>query len=144
MIPSKVSEIDRKDPLSLKTSPKMTLTSWRRKSFKGIRAKSRMTFKKKRRRTSYSELKRSTKISDLFKEQAIDAKILERRKHRRKKFKKMKKNKKKRKVKDNNRMIKYKEMMSKERRIPFHPFTCKPKFLQVDKNSPFCKPIRPS
>lgn len=145
VIPSKVSEIDRKDPLSLKTSPKMMLRSWRRKSFKGIQSKSGFAFKKKKRRISYSEIKKSSKISDLFKEQKVDPEILERRKNRRRKFKKMKKNKKKRKVKDNNRIIKFKEVMSRERRIPYHPFTCEPKFLQTDKNSPFRKhPRKPN
>lgn len=140
IIASKISEIDLNDPTKLKSPKNEFENGKRRKSHRDFfRKKKEDKGNKSKRRISLGQVKKISQISQIFKEPEIDPNILERRRNRRKKFKSMKKAKKKRVKKDTNRIEKYKEMMSKERRIPFHPFTFQPKFLQVDENSPFCK-----
>lgn len=139
IIASKNSEIDINDPKNLQKnlSPKSFFSSnQRRKSIKGGFKKSRL--KHNNRRKSYRQNKVSN-VSEIFKEKEINRDIFENRKKRRKRFKKMKKTRRKTKKINEDRLKKYKEMAKKERRIPFHTFTCVPKFLQVDEDMPFCK-----
>jgi len=145
-LPSLISEIPTNPSRMIRTGT-MPLTphtnTHRRKSnlwLVGINPMERFHNQDQELRKSFQAIDSKYNIGELFKEPSVGPDMLERRTNRRKKLIRQQKEVVRTKKKNLVRSEKFSQMLNRERRIPFHQFTSRPRYVVVDKHYPFSNP----
>ena len=99
--------------------------------------KMKIKLKNLHKKTNSTQIKPT--IPDVLRNPDLDEKTLGNRIHRRKRLTKKNEVRKSMWSFNKAKKEKYKRVMKKMRRIPFHRFTYKPRFVEVDENFPFSK-----